>query len=583
MSYYLSNSRFEPATHWGAPYYERYFVPKAGVGVDVTAPLDHRPMFTAGIMRERFFTGIGHGGKCYSEDTEILTENGWKHFYELNGEKVATLNPQTHEIEYQTPVNFFEYDYKGKMFYQTGKSIDLLVTPNHNLYVSWLTNQGREYHEFTYLKPEAIGNGQVRDSKTGRFVKGEEKTKGRLKFKRNGKWNCTIMDSFTLPSVSSPVINQYGTVGERNAEGRKVPIDDWLRLLGIFLSEGSASAMMSKVGSRSNQTGRKGTHYVISITQNDDEKRKRIKDWIERVGKQVGFSVWEEKSNDHSKAVKFKSRQVYEYLSQLKKAKEKYIPNPIKFLPSEKLRLLIASMGLGDGFPEYSTSSKQLADDLQEIALKAGWGATISESTSGCGTKMYHISITTEGEELEPLCHKEGRGYVSYSGKVYCVEVPNHVVYVRRKGKACWCGNSVYTGDFYDKLIEVGGMHMDYVEGKTAKWLSCLTGAELGPAWMEKGGKIYHGYVKTYEFSLDPKYFPIPWRDPKAGLFFHPYINGLTALYKEETNYRSWRIERDGYLENAEKVEEDDPELADKLRREARIFKYFGDSNATWK
>ena len=25
---------------------------------------------------------------------------------------------------------------------------------------------------------------------------------------------------------------------------------------------------------------------------------------------------------------------------------------------------------------------------------------------------------------------------------VYCVEVPNHVIYVRREGKPVWCGNS---------------------------------------------------------------------------------------------------------------------------------------------
>lgn len=31
---------------------------------------------------------------------------------------------------------------------------------------------------------------------------------------------------------------------------------------------------------------------------------------------------------------------------------------------------------------------------------------------------------------------------INYSGSVHCVEVPNHVVYVRRNGKACWSGNS---------------------------------------------------------------------------------------------------------------------------------------------
>ena len=30
-----------------------------------------------------------------------------------------------------------------------------------------------------------------------------------------------------------------------------------------------------------------------------------------------------------------------------------------------------------------------------------------------------------------------------YEGKVYCVNVPNHIIFVRRNGKAVWCGNCV--------------------------------------------------------------------------------------------------------------------------------------------
>jgi ribonucleoside-triphosphate reductase len=30
-----------------------------------------------------------------------------------------------------------------------------------------------------------------------------------------------------------------------------------------------------------------------------------------------------------------------------------------------------------------------------------------------------------------------------YEGKVYCLEVPNHTLYVRRNGKPTWCGNSI--------------------------------------------------------------------------------------------------------------------------------------------
>jgi replicative DNA helicase Mcm len=30
-----------------------------------------------------------------------------------------------------------------------------------------------------------------------------------------------------------------------------------------------------------------------------------------------------------------------------------------------------------------------------------------------------------------------------YQGKTYCVEVPNHIIYVRREGSPVWCGNSI--------------------------------------------------------------------------------------------------------------------------------------------
>ena len=34
-------------------------------------------------------------------------------------------------------------------------------------------------------------------------------------------------------------------------------------------------------------------------------------------------------------------------------------------------------------------------------------------------------------------------GLVDYEGKVYCVDVPNHIIYVKRGGKGYWCGNSL--------------------------------------------------------------------------------------------------------------------------------------------
>ena len=46
--------------------------------------------------------------------------------------------------------------------------------------------------------------------------------------------------------------------------------------------------------------------------------------------------------------------------------------------------------------------------------------------------------------QLSPMQNKmvDRRKWIPYSGNIYCVEVPNHLLYVRRNGKSCWCGNS---------------------------------------------------------------------------------------------------------------------------------------------
>jgi len=75
-------------------------------------------------------------GECYSEDTQVLTENGWKYFYEVKpGEKVFTLNPKTNEIELQEPYRFYEYDFDGELYHFKGEEVNLLVTPRHRMLV----------------------------------------------------------------------------------------------------------------------------------------------------------------------------------------------------------------------------------------------------------------------------------------------------------------------------------------------------------------------------------------------------------------------------------------------------------------
>ncbi|HDZ60309.1 MAG TPA: hypothetical protein ENH46_01245, partial [Candidatus Pacearchaeota archaeon] len=73
---------------------------------------------------------------CYDNETEILTNEGWKYFFELDKtEEVATLNQETMELEYQMPLEYQEFDYNNDMYkiiLEDGS--DLLVSEDHKVY-----------------------------------------------------------------------------------------------------------------------------------------------------------------------------------------------------------------------------------------------------------------------------------------------------------------------------------------------------------------------------------------------------------------------------------------------------------------
>src|SRR5690606_3099836 len=71
---------------------------------------------------------------CYSEDTEILTTDGWKTFGELTiKSKVAQYNPDNNKIEMVTPIDIVWQKYEGGMINMKSMSTDQLVTPNHRV------------------------------------------------------------------------------------------------------------------------------------------------------------------------------------------------------------------------------------------------------------------------------------------------------------------------------------------------------------------------------------------------------------------------------------------------------------------
>ena len=52
---------------------------------------------------------------CYSEDTLVLTEDGWKSHFDWNGERIAIYDPKSDELRLEKPLKFVQMPYDGKM------------------------------------------------------------------------------------------------------------------------------------------------------------------------------------------------------------------------------------------------------------------------------------------------------------------------------------------------------------------------------------------------------------------------------------------------------------------------------------
>lgn len=365
---------------------------------------------------------------CYDVETEVLTDSGWKFFKDLDGsEQVLTLkieDPGHYRIEYQSPTRYIRDTYKGPMLSIQNRNVDLLVTPNHNLFMQ-VNEQDPKRKRVTWK----FGDGE-RSFHLG--------THNRRLVRAS---SVNIEKPFSMPHPRSAFFHsrvkrqqQTFRFGKLRMNGRT-----FAKVLGLYLSEGSVA---------------KG---YITISQ--FKYCKQFGAILEPLGFRKiksGFGLY--------------NKELAAYLSQFGKAGDKYVPQWIKDSSYILIREFLHCYCLGDGsfLPNernggtriYVTKSHKMADDLQELLIKAGSVAIVRRQSSRA---MYTIServVNTKNYVLPGQAT-----WTEYSGEIFCVTVPNHIIMVRRHGKPIWCGNSSYLGttavvperlmDCYEKLQPV--------------------------------------------------------------------------------------------------------------------------------
>lgn len=354
------------------------------------------PKRTPNARADSYFENLlssGHG--CYDSETEVLTAEGWKSWDDVSErDRFATRSSQG-ELEYHHPTRLISYYHKGRMFRVDAPGVDLLVTPDHKMLVCGTTTRaGRKKQDYSLVTAESLG------SKSHAYVK-------------SASWHH---------DESGEIIN-----------------GDAVALLGFAIGDG----------------------YLSSDTTLTFHLRKERKiSWLTALLNRLDWTFHSRGDHWHIR-IALEHRHLFNAIYD--ESGSKRIPQHLLLAHEHLLGRLYEGLMQSDGCATptgdlYDTTSKTLAGQIQQLCLHIGLASNISQAD--CYKTGYRSESTSFGEQaiyrnyiirrgLKPEVNKfaggKGKSYwvEDWEGDVFCAEVPNNALYVRRNGRAVWSGNSV--------------------------------------------------------------------------------------------------------------------------------------------
>jgi hypothetical protein len=364
----------------------------------------------------RYFPPVYNQGQinsCHDEETEVLTNTGFRPFSELRGtELLATVDPMGAQLSFEKPTRLVRMHYRGPMVCADNWSLNFKVTPEHMMLVrKW--NEGKRTLSDDYTLVEA--------AKIGWYC-------GLM---NRVKWagDTIASETFTLPGVAHKHRPQRQSL--------TVSMGAWLRFLGIYLAEGT---MLNDKG-----------HYKIQLAASKTREKKFIRSVLSEI---------EQHYLELEDRFTFENRRLYEAMENLGlrgvHAPEKFVPEFVFHQSADNIKEFLRGHWMGDGGENrgrraHYSSSPRLANDLERLVFLSG------EATSWT-SRAQTMSVMTDGRVIEPgydiqrvsvreektlsIDRKEQVFTQYYDGFVYCAEVPTyHTLVTRRHRKILISGN----------------------------------------------------------------------------------------------------------------------------------------------
>lgn len=396
-------------------------------------PNAHKPIFAARIAPTKLAPFVDMRsqcpapynqqqlGSCHDNKTEVLTDSGWKHFSNVRpSDKLASVNPETSEILFETPTGFTRYFYQGEMVSVQRKDLNFSVTPDHTMIVRKWSEKDRTLSS-VYERVEA----------------------------KNLGWYCGLMTNVVWNGVSQAMAAgssyQLSSIeSSQFSHGRDethIPLSTWNKFLGLYLAEGTM--LIENRGIHSN-----GYKIQIAATKT------REKEFCRTVFGELGVVALELKDR-----FTFSNKQIYTQLESLglsgKKAPYKFVPSFVFDQDANMIKEFLSGHFAGDGCQgrnrSHYTSSKQMAEDLQRLIFLSGSESRIAVRSARTSTMKdgriikgrypeYRVSVNDK-------CTKSIRKMTDvtnpyYSGEVFCAEMPtHHTLVTKREGTILISGN----------------------------------------------------------------------------------------------------------------------------------------------
>jgi DNA modification methylase len=370
---------------------------------------------------------------CYDEETDVLTKRGWVRFPEVrNDDLFASLRPDN-KVEFLPAIEIVRQNHYGPMHHYFNNRVDLLVTPNHKMYVTTI--------------------GRTRNKENWKLIPSENLYKA----SRITKTSSGLLEYNNEPFVLAAANRNTSHGHFEVLPEMTIPAEVWAAFLGIWIAKGYTNV---------------NHDYIVGLCHFDEKNMDELKTLLSPYFKVNRYP--------NSGKLVISDPRLCTHLKPLGKSPTKHIPLYVKSWSPELLKIFLDWYSRGDGDDRgcLYTSSRMLADDLQEIAMYAGWAADVScrgiregRAIGGRTIKQnypaYVVRLLKSQSRPELYSQKTkslSRTIIStdeWAGRmVYCVELPRyHTLYVRRNGKTAWCGNT-RTHDLMSIAIRLAGFEL---------------------------------------------------------------------------------------------------------------------------